>query len=221
MTPALFGIPRQAPARNILLTVGIMLLMSVGCLWLWQSDAHVADENHLMENTQAVLLALAWWVHGWRASRMERSSVSFTLHIGLSLLMYSFLLRELEISAFDAPGSQFWTWTEHILRGIGWTCWAFFFVRFFRQIKAIFALRWTILATPLMIVTLCGAVFMASGWPFDKQKFKSLPEATSEFMEELVELNGYFLLLTGAFSAALPSAETDPADGDARDRRQK
>ena len=205
---ALLGVPRRAAGRSLTTLIGVMLAMSIACLLIWHVDDHVADENHLMENTQAVFLALAWWVHGWRAWQMKRSSVSFTLHIGLSLLMYSFLLRELDISEFDAPGAMFWTWTEHILRAIGWTCWVLFFVHFFRRIKPILAHSWRILATPLMALTLCGAVLMAAGWPFDKKKFDSIPEDTSQFIEELLELNAYLLLLTGSMSEAL----SDPAE---------
>lgn len=210
-TLTMFGVPRQNANRSVAALLAIMLAMSLACWFGWRADPHLSDENHFMENTQAVFLALAWLVHGWRASKVDRRSVEFTFHIGLSLLMYSFLLRELDISEMDAPGSQVFTWTEHILRGIGWTCWVLFLVRFFRQIKQVLARRWALLATPVMIVTLCGAVLMAAGWPFDKKVFHSLPEPTSEFIEELLEINAYLLLFVGAMSDSLPGTQSGAA----------
>lgn len=212
MNIGLMGIPRVAPARSVAALLGVLLAVSIACGIRWHYDPYVAAENHLMENTQAVLLMLAWLVHGWRAAKMDRSSVTFTFHIGLSLLMYSFLLRELDISEMDAPGAYVMTWAEHILRGIGWTCWLLFFVKFFSQIKQIFSRRWQLIGTPVMIVTLCGAVLMSAGWPFDKKKFPELAESTSEFIEELLELNAYMLLFVGSMSDTLVANDTELAD---------
>lgn len=216
MNIGLLGIPRQAPARSVAVLIAILVTVTIGCCIRWHFDPYVAAENHLMENTQAVFLMLAWWMHGWRAAKMDRSSVSFIFHIGLSLLMYSFLLRELDISEMDAPGEHILTWTEHILRGIGWTCWVLYFVKFFAHFKAIFAQRWKLMATPVMIFTLCGAVLMSAGWPFDKKKFAALSEETSEFIEESLELNAYIVLFVASMSdTLLPGAPRTLVAGDA------
>lgn len=203
MNLSTFGLPRHGAGPRIATLLIILAIMSVGCWIAWQYDSHFADENHFMENTQAICLCLAWWVHGWRAWQMDRSRVAFTFHIGLSLLMYSFLLRELDISEIDAPGEIAWSWTEHILRGIGWTFWVLFFIHFFRRFGRVWRLRWQIIATPVMLATLCGAVLMSAGWPFDKKKFDSLSEDTSQFIEESLELNAYVFLLVASASATL------------------
>lgn len=223
MNIGLLGIPRSGPGRHIGGLIAVLVAVSVACFVGWRSDPHLADENHAMENAQAGLLMLAWLVHGWRAARLDRASVSFTFHIGLSLLMYSFLLRELDINELDAPGTHVFTWVEHLLRGIGWTCWILFALRFCRQIRPIFARRWQLIATPVMVVSLCGAVLMVAGWPFDKKKFHALPEPTSEFIEELLELNAYILLCSGALSASLVEIEiTDSVqDGAGEGRMQR
>jgi hypothetical protein len=205
-----FGLPRHGAGPRITILLVILGLMSVACWLGWRVDVHLSDENHLMENTQAVCLCLAWWVHGWRAWHTDRSKVAYTFHIGLSLLMYSFMLRELDISEIDATGEIAWTWTEHILRGIGWTCWVFFFIHFFRRFGRIWRLRWKIMATPVMIATLVGGVLMSCGWPFDKKKFDSLSEDTSQFIEELLELNAYVFLLVASASDSLQETESEP-----------
>lgn len=197
------GIPASRPGPHVATLLAFLATLSLACWVGYRADPHLADENHLMENIQSVALLLACLVHGWRASKLDKKSVGFMLHAGLSLLMYSFLLRELEIREFDAPGSHFWAWTEHILRGIGWSCWVIYLVAFASRIRRIWALRWQLLATPVIITALCAAVLMASGWPFDKKKFESISEQDSGFMEELLEMNAYIILLVGSASASL------------------
>ena len=197
------GIPASRPGPHVATLLAFLATLSLACWVGYGIDPHLADENHLMENIQSVALLLACLVHGWRASKLDKKSVGFMLHAGLSLLMYSFLLRELEIREFDAPGSHFWAWTEHIVRGIGWSCWLIYLVAFASRIRRIWALRWQLLATPVIITALCAAVLMASGWPFDKKKFESISEQDSGFMEELLEMNAYIILLAGSASASL------------------
>jgi len=110
------GIPASRPGRSVAVLIGFLATLSLACWVGYGHDPHLADENHLMENIQAVALLLACLVHGWRASKLDKKSVGFILHAGLSLLMYSFFLREVVIRDFGAPGNQFWPWTEHILR---------------------------------------------------------------------------------------------------------
>lgn len=197
------GIPASRPGRSVATLLAFLATLSLACWIGYGHDPHLADENHLMENIQSVALLLACLVHGWRASKLDKKSVGFILHAGLSLLMYSFLLRELEIREFDAPGSQFWAWTEHIVRGIGWSCWVIYLVAFASRIRRIWAMRWQLLAAPVIITALCAAVLMASGWPFDKKKFESISEQDSGFIEELLEMNAYIILLVGSASASL------------------
>ncbi|OBV39894.1 hypothetical protein [Janthinobacterium psychrotolerans] len=197
------GIPASRPGRSVAALLGFLATLSLACWVGYGHDPHLADENQLMENIQSVALLLAFLVHGWRASKLDKKSVGFMLHAGLSLLMYSFLLREVVFRDFGAPGNQFWPWAEHVLRGIGWSCWVIYLVTFASRIRGIWALRWQLLATPVIITALCGAVLMASGWPFDKKKFDSLSAQDSGFMEELLEMNAYIILLVGSASASL------------------
>lgn len=201
------GIPASRPGRKIAIWAVSLVLMSIACWIGFHFDPHLADENHLMENSQALALLLACLIHGWRASKLERSSVAFLLHSGLSLLMYSFFLRELEIREFDAPGQHFWAWTEHTVRAIGWSLWVVYLVVFATRIRRVWAARRALLATPVVLCALCAAVFMAAGWPFDKEKFASVSPENSAFMEEVLELNGYLILLAGSASASLQEEE--------------
>lgn len=209
MNLEMIGIPASKPGRQIALWAVSLVLMSIACWIGFQFDPHLADENHLMENSQALTLLLACLVHGWRASKFERSSVAFLLHSGLSLLMYSFLLRELEIREFDAAGQHFWAWTERTVRGIGWSLWVVYLVLFATRIRRVWAARHALLATPVVLCAFCAAVFMAAGWPFDKEKFSSVSPANSAFMEEILELNGYLILLAGSASATLQEEKNE------------
>lgn len=197
------GIPASHRAPRVAILLGFLAPLSLACWIGYGQDPHLADENHLMENIEAVALLLACLAHGWRASKLDRKSVGFLLHAGLSLLMYSCLLRELVIRDFGVPGTQFWPWTEHVLRGIGWSCWVIYLVAFASRVKRIWALRRQLLATPVIITAVCAAVLMASGWPFDKKKFESLSAQDSGFMEELLEMNAYLILFFGSASASL------------------
>ena len=209
MVLKIISIPASRLGRSVATLLGFLTTLSLACWVGYGVDPHLADENHLMENIQAVALLLACLVHGWRASKLDKKSVGFMLHAGLSLLMYSFLLRELEIREFDAPGQHFWTWTEHIVRGIGWSLWVVYLVVFATRIRQIWAQRRALLATPVIITALCAAVLMASGWPFDKQKFASVSEPMSAFMEEVLEMNAYLILFVGSASASLRETRSD------------
>ena len=204
------GIPASRPGRSVTVLLAVLAVLSAACWLVFRYvDPHFADENHFMENLQALALLAACLVHGWRASKLDKKSVGFMLHAGLSLLMYSCLLRELEIREFDAPGQHVWAWTEHTVRAIGWSLWVVYLVVFATRIRQIWAQRRALLATPVIITALCAAVLMASGWPFDKQKFTSVPEPISAFMEEVLEMNAYLILFVGSASASLRETRSD------------
>jgi hypothetical protein len=47
---------------------------------------------------------------------------------------------------------------------------------------------------PMVIMVILSGFFLLASWPFDKKIFSTIPYFTSEFIEEMLELNGYIVL---------------------------
>lgn len=198
-----------------------VLALSIACVslcaWIgFHYDPLIAEENHLLENAQVGALALAGIVHGTRAWRQRRRSLGFLLHAGLAMLMYTFLLRELDIRELDPAGAHFWHMVEHVLRYGGVALWLVLLAYGVPSIKQLFKLRVQVFLLPVMLQTLCAGVFLIAGWPFDKEKFESLPEPVSRLIEETLELDGYLILLAASTAASVPAGFEAEGAPDAR-----
>jgi hypothetical protein len=187
--------------RSRVLLFALVVVVTLLCWIGLQIDPTIADENDLIEDLQAFALGAATLVHAWRFFHAEKKSMHWLIHGGLALLMYSFLMRELEIRELDAAGELFWHRVETGLRFIGWTAWVVYLACLTPRLRDFFRHAGTIARLPATVLALLGAAFMVAGWPFDKEVFHSLSVATSAFMEETLELNGYLLLLVAAFSS--------------------
>ena len=187
-----------SPISNMPILALLVLAIAVLSWFGLQMDPHIADENHLLEWGQALFLLLACVVHGRRAWQAPRSSVSFALHLGLALLMYAFLLRELDIDNFGEH--VLWTWIERGFRGVELVLWVAYLAFMLPRVKALFSQRAAIFTMPVMVLTLVGSVFMIAGWPFDKAVFHAIPHAINELAEEVLELNGYMILFCAALA---------------------
>lgn len=187
-----------SPISNMPLLALLVVMISLLSWCGLQIDAHIADENDLLEWSQALLLALACGVHARRAWRAPRASVSFALHLGLAILMYGFLLRELDIDNFGEH--VLWTWIERGFRFTELLMWIAYLVFMVPRSAALFSNRATIFAMPVMTLTLVGGLFMLAGWPFDKAVFHGLSHAINELGEEVLELNAYLILLFAALA---------------------
>lgn len=187
-----------SPVRNSAVLAAIVIVASI-CAWFGQqADPHIADENHLLEWGQALFLALAGGVHAVRAKALPRISLSFLLHTGLALLMYAFLLRELDIDKFGED--HMWKFIERGFRLVEVVLWLGFLVYLAPRLKALFAQTRLILSMPVTALTIVGGLFLVAGWPFDKGVFHSLSHAYTELVEEVLELNGCFILFIAALA---------------------
>lgn len=187
-----------SPVHNGAVLAAIVIVASI-CAWFGQQyDPHIADENHLLEWGQALFLALASGVHAMRARLLPRTSLSFLLHTGLALLMYAFLLRELDIDKFGAD--HLWKLIERGFRVVEVALWLGFLAYLAPRLKALFAQTRLILSLPVTVLTIVGGLFLVAGWPFDKGVFHSLSHAYTELAEEVLELNGCFILFIAALA---------------------
>lgn len=163
-----------------------------------QFDTHIADENDVLEWGQALFLLLACVAHGRRAARLTRGSLSFVIHTGLSLLMYAFLLRELDIDRFGE--AMMWTWIERGFRLVEGLAWLAFLIYLAPRLKVVFQRIPLMLAMPVTVLTICGGLFLVAGWPFDKHVFHFMSYDFSQLIEEVLELIASVLLFAGSLA---------------------
>lgn len=176
-----------------------VLLSMVAAIGLWNVFPDIDNENHLLEWLQALFLALACGVHAVRAwQETDRQSLRFLMHAGLAVLLFAFLLRELDIDSFGAE--PFWTYLEKVLRVIGLLMLlrTLIFIapragKVLRHAGLIFSMRVTIL-------TAIGGLLMVAGWPFDKKVIHGLSDAHALLGEEVCELGAYLLLFLASLS---------------------
>lgn len=193
-----------SPSQNLAVLLITLLGTTLVAIVFWINGWLTLGENSALELAQATLLILASLLHGERAWRLKIASLEGLIHAGLALLTYSFALRELEIDQFGA--SEFWAHLENALRFLGFTLWAGLLIVLMWRIKPIFGNRWLILALPMMKLTLWGGFFYIASWPFDKAVFAALAPASSEFIEEVLELNAcIFLFFASLAKSSLPS----------------
>jgi hypothetical protein len=185
---------RYSPSRNPLVLAGVLLVSNFFALSLWHNGFLQAEENHFLELSQCVFLALVCGVCCTRAWRLAKTALnlSFLLHAGLALLSYSFLLRELDIDQFGAAPA--WARLEQMLRLFGVVLWLVLLIFVAPRVMQLWAQRVTMFKMPMVVLAMLGGAFLLASWPFDKQVFSVLPYLTSQFIEEMLELNGYMLL---------------------------
>jgi uncharacterized membrane protein len=170
--------------------------------WLgWRSSPQIANENQLMECLQSLILGIACAMFVVRAKHSQFATINWMLHIGFALLMYSFVLREVDIDEFGS--SAYWAHLERALRIGGVIGWAVLACLMAYRFQVLYANKLAIIKAPLTMLTLAGGVLLIAGWPFDKAVFEQLSPRANEFGEEIFELNGYLLMMFAALSPAL------------------
>ena len=185
---------RDYPVRHWILPAVLLLVGNFIALVLWQGGFLEAQENHFLELSQGGFLVLVCGVCSVRAWRLATTSLNlnFLLHAGLALLSYSFLLREVDIDRFGAgPG---WAQLELGLRLFGVALWLALLVFVVPRVKQLWAQRAIMFALPMVLLAMLGGMLLLASWPFDKQVFPVLSYATSQFIEEMLELNGCIIL---------------------------
>lgn len=189
--------PLRALSGSNATLLALVLTSTVVSYILWTIFPDIDDENHLLEWLQALFLALACYVHARRAyGETDRDSLRFLMHAGLSVLIFGFLLRELDIDQFGE--AMAWTYAEKFLRLVELLVLLRLLVfaaprlgPLLRQAPRVFRMRIT-------IVTMLGGLLMAAGWPFDKKIFHALPDVYAVLFEEILELDAYLLLFCAA-----------------------
>jgi hypothetical protein len=200
MTISTLRTHRYSPSRNPMVLAGVLLLMNLFALSLWRSGLLQAEENHFLELCQCVLLMLVCGLCSARAWRLAKTSLdlNFLLHAGLALLSYSFLLREVDIDQLGAAPA--WAQLEQGLRLFGVGLWLVLLIFVIPRVRQLWAQRAIMFKKPMVVLAMLGGVLLVASWPFDKQVFSVLPYLTSQFIEELLELNGYMFLFFGALA---------------------
>ena len=190
------------PGRNWLSLAFSLVLVDALAAIFWRNETPVANYNPLLDLVQYCLLVLAVAMHGENALRASRTSVNFVVHTGFMWLCCAFLLREIDIDRLgsDPAWTWAWAWLEIGVRSIALAMLLVWLWVLAPKLRQMFAARAVILSTPVAVLSILGGAFLVAGWPFDKNMFSFLSPGTSAFIEELLELNGYVLILAGSLA---------------------
>jgi hypothetical protein len=172
-----------------------LLLASNFCLIILWFAGHIQAKDHFsLELCQYSFLILICGLSFRRAWHLAKISLNlnFLLNAGLALLSYSFLLRELDIDKFGA--SPAWAIFELALRLTGVILWLILLMFVLPRARELWAKHAIMFTMPIVIMAILSGFFLLASWPFDKKIFAALPYFTSEFIEEMLELNGYIVL---------------------------
>lgn len=149
-----------------------------------------AIENGGMENAQVLVVSLSLVLFLFVAVSSQTSERLF--YSSLVLLCLSMILRELDMEDYGlhpiitglTSGAG-----RNSLVGFLWICFLLLFLKHPQDSRRVL-LQWTkSFEGRLMMV---AGLFFLSTWPLDKELFQ-MSSHTSRVLEELLELNGYFL----------------------------
>ena len=180
--------------KKWVILTGLLLASNICLLILWFTGRIQAEDHYLLELSQYSFLVLMCSLSIRRAWRLAKISfnLKFLLYAGLALLSYSFLLRELDIDKFGA--SPAWAIFEQALRLTGVILWLILLMYVIPRRRQLWAKHTIKFAMPMVIMVILSGFFLLASWPFDKKIFSTIPYFTSEFIEEMLELNGYIVL---------------------------
>jgi hypothetical protein len=194
MTLSTLRAHRYWPGRNWAVLAALLLVTNLFVLGLWYGASLDAQENHVLELAQGGFLVLVCGVCGARAWSLAKTApdLNFLLHAGLALLSYSFLLREVDIDQLGAAPA--WAHLEQALRLFGVALWLALLMFVAPRVKQLWSERAIMFAMPMVWLAMLGGALLVASWPFDKQLFSVLPYLTSQFIEEMLELDGCMIL---------------------------
>jgi hypothetical protein len=177
-----------------MILTGLLLASNFCLIILWFTGHIQAKDHYLLEQSQYSFLILICGLSFKRAWHLAKISLNlnFLLNACLVLLSYSFLLRELDIDKFGA--SPAWAIFELALRLTGVILWLILLMFVLPRAKELWAKRAIMLTMPMVIMVILSGFFLLASWPFDKKIFAVIPYFISEFIEEMLELNGYIVL---------------------------
>lgn len=171
-------------------------LVNILVLWLviFFDYHHVHDENHIMENTQALLLGISILYYGRLAAQNPHIRLAM---VSLCLLCFSFLLRELDLEYMGLPGFIVYLGSgagRTLMLAILWLAMACAYLCKTSDVRADF--RRLTASRDFKFLT-ASALFLLLGALMDKEV---LPVGHPRLFEELAEINAYLLLLWPGWS---------------------
>lgn len=176
----------------------VMLLVSAVSFELWQYSPAVAFENGLLEMGQDFFLMIAV-VTAFLRYRSVRFSESLDgyIFLGLSLFSLMFFLREVDIDQIGS--SALWPIAEKTLRAIAAVLLLGFVFSVLRKSKLFLRNFASIIAAPVVMLTIVAGLLYFCSWPFDKRMF-AIERGFSQMCEETIELNACLLFALAAFA---------------------
>jgi hypothetical protein len=180
--------------------VGILLIYSALWALCYRFGWVTALENGGMEDAQVLVISLSLVLFLFAAVSSDTCERLF--YFSLVLLCVSFILRELDMEDYGlhpiitglTSGAG-----RNLLLGFLWACVLLSFLKNPQASRRVLS-QWTrSFEGRLMMV---AGLFFLSAWPLDKEMFQ-MSSHTSRVLEELLELNGYFLFGLSSVSSYL------------------
>lgn len=187
--------PAGNPAAGAGLWTGMVLLVVylVGLLLLWRQDPAIARENALMENLQALSLALGALFSSVGLFLPNRRQPRLFFYV-LAVLLLGLFLREVDVDRLDLPGILIavgsGTGRNLLLAAAALPA----MVVLVRDFKTLWPAACSLLCSRECLFFYLGVGFYLAGDLFDKQLIPA-QRGTSLFLEELCEnaATGFFL----------------------------
>src|SRR5690606_26155196 len=124
-------------------------LAALLCFTGWWFDKSITAENHLLENTKAVLLFIAVIFHIYRSRTLpEHQPIDTWVRIALAFLCLGFFLRELDIDKFGDPA--IWSVIERSLRGVAIAGLLIWYGYLLTKITTFWQLKFRLIAEPII-----------------------------------------------------------------------
>jgi len=181
--------------KIFLKTALLLTIHSFFWTWLYRMNYVTPAENGIMENTQILFLAVSSLLFFKSSLHQDQKDKKF-LFLGLAILSFNFMVREIEINKLEISVHPFLLWLRH---GSGFnlimgSVWGIFLIKTFRHTKTVwkYFVTWMTSANGMMF--LVGGIFLIISIPLDKEVL-GLSEKMTNYTEELFELNGFLLML--------------------------
>jgi hypothetical protein len=193
--------------------VVLMVLISGGR----EFAPEIVREDHLVEWAQVGMLLVASGIHCRAFRAIARNEADYWIHAGLSLLTFSFAIREMEI---DQWNEKYGSLVEVSIRAVNVLLWTAFAVSVMNGRSHIRSNRGQFLGHPVLRISGLGLAVYVLGGLFDKHVF-ALSRETDLFLEELAEFGAsYFLLMAAFFQRGRWNNAESRASSDADDHAQ-
>ena len=177
-----------------LLLIPLLVTLSVFSYFVFSKEVYsLYDEGHLMENLQVAFIFISGVLFLLETLSVNKPYTWYTL--SLSLLAYSFLLRELDVENFQLPEMMIALGSgtgRNIMLAIGWVGSIMYFFLHWQAFKNTL---WSFFKSSSGQFLLLAALSLFIGALFDRQ-IVILEHAV--FFEEATEIAGYYFMILAA-----------------------